>query len=92
MGATRRVHEKLDSETIEATTSLDRSTGERILRATAYTTPDEDCNFEWDVRFENLIAATPRVLVATYELDEVEYKMEYPGFTRRTVRGEDQPD
>lgn len=85
--AAGHVQEELDTEDISGGVTSGLTEDNEGVTVSTRTTLDRECDvvYDTDTDYEELVAATPRIVSASYEMDEFEYEMEVPVFARHTV-------
>lgn len=87
IAAAEHVQDELDTEEISGGVTSGLTDDNEGVTVNTRTTLDRECNVvhETDVDYEELVAATPRTVSASYEMDGFEYEMDVPVFARHTV-------
>lgn len=85
--AAEHVREELDDENVHGGVTSGLTEDNEGVTVNTRTTLDRECNVTYDseVEYEELVAATPRTVTASYELGEFEHEMDVPVFARHTV-------
>ena len=85
--AAEHVQEELGDENIHGGVTSGLTEDNEGVTVNTRTTLDRECDvvYDTDVDYEELVAATPRTVLASYELDEFAYEMDVPVFARHTV-------
>lgn len=85
--AAEHVQEELDTENISGGVTSGLTKDNEGVTVNTRTTLDRECDvvYDTDVDYEDLVAATPQTVSASYEMDGFEYEMDVPVFARHTV-------
>lgn len=89
--AAEHLQEELDTEDISGGVTSGPTDDNVGVTVNTRTTLDRECDvvYDTDVDYEELVAATPRTVSASYEMDGFEYGMDVPIFARHTVEQND---
>lgn len=85
--AAEHVQEELDAENISGGVTSGLTDDNEGVTVNTRTSLDRECNvvYDTDVEYEELVAATPRTVTASYEMDGFEFELDVPVFARHTV-------
>lgn len=85
--AAAHVQDELDTEEVAGGVTSGITGDNEAVTVNTRTHLGRECNVvsDTDVEYKELVAATPRTVAASYELDEFEYQMDVPVFARHRV-------
>lgn len=85
--AAEHVQDELDTEEVSGAVTSGITDENEAVTVNTRTHLDRECKVvsDTDVEYEELVAATPRTVAASYELDEFKYQLDVPVFASHRV-------